>query len=50
MIIFDDYDFTFADNPIQNTKVGIDAFITTYNQKINLIHQGYQVIIEKTAF
>lgn len=50
MIIFDDYDFTFADNPAQNTQVGIDAFITNYNQKINLIHQGYQVIIEKTAF
>lgn len=50
IIIFDDYDFTLADNPAQNTKVGIDAFITTYNQKINLLHQGYQVIVEKIAF
>lgn len=50
IIIFDDYDFIFADNPAENTKVGIDTFITTYSQKINLIHQGYQVIVEKTAF
>lgn len=50
IIIFDDYDFIFADNPAENTKVGIDAFMTTYSQKINLVHQGYQVIVEKTAF
>ncbi|MUL35553.1 class I SAM-dependent methyltransferase [Gloeocapsopsis dulcis] len=48
-IVFDDYDFTFADNPAQNTKVAIDSFITVFSHKLKIIHQGYQVIIEKIA-
>lgn len=48
-IVFDDYDFIFPDNPNQNTKVAIDAFLTIFGHKLKIIHQGYQVIIEKTA-
>jgi len=48
-IVFDDYDFIFNDNPAQNTKVAVDAFVTTFGHKLKMIHQGYQVIVEKTA-
>ncbi len=49
IIIFDDYDFNFADNPEQNTKIGIDAFLTVFAQKIKVIHKDFQVILEKIA-
>lgn len=65
IIIFDDYDYiyirqascdaknnTFAglsSNPSWNSKVGIDAFITVFEDKIKILHKGHQVILEKTA-
>jgi len=46
-MIFDDYPFTFPQNPVWNTK-GIDAF-DGFSDKFRVIHKAYQVIIEKTA-
>jgi len=48
-IVFDDYDFFFPDNPAQNTKLGIDAFLTSFCDKIEVIHKSHQVIIEKIS-
>ncbi|MBV8888022.1 MAG: class I SAM-dependent methyltransferase [Chroococcidiopsidaceae cyanobacterium CP_BM_RX_35] len=48
-MIFDDYPFAFAQNPTWNTRIGVDAFITTFNDKLRMIHKAYQVIIEKTT-
>lgn len=47
IIIFDDYDFHFANSPEDDTHVGIDAFMTAFSGKLRLIHQSYQVILEK---
>ena len=47
-IIFDDYPFTFNQNPNWNTRIGIDAFMRTFSDKFRVIHKAYQVIIEKT--
>ncbi|MBD2740520.1 tetratricopeptide repeat protein [Coleofasciculus sp. FACHB-1120] len=47
MIIFDDYDFSFADNPFQNTKVGIDAFVSVFFGKIQFIHKSHQILLKK---
>jgi len=47
-IIFDDYPFTFPQNPAWNTKIGIDAFMISFSDKFRVIHKAYQVILEKT--
>ncbi len=47
LIIFDDYFFSFPQNPTWNTKIGIDAFMTTFVDKFKVIHKASQVIIEK---
>jgi tetratricopeptide (TPR) repeat protein len=49
IIIFDDYYFTFDEFPEQNTQIGIDAFMAAFSQKVEVIYQGYQVIIQKTS-
>ena len=49
-IVFDDYGFQFADGITENPpKAAIDAFREIFAQKTRLIHQGYQVILEKIA-
>ncbi|MFE1748210.1 class I SAM-dependent methyltransferase [Coleofasciculus sp. H7-2] len=47
MIIFNDYDFIFADNNLQNSKVGIDAFVAVFYGKIKLIHKSHQILLQK---
>ncbi|HLO48011.1 MAG TPA: class I SAM-dependent methyltransferase [Kamptonema sp.] len=47
LIIFDDYDHVFRELPNQNTKIGIDAFMASFCNKIQLIHQSHQIIIKK---
>ncbi|WP_335191084.1 class I SAM-dependent methyltransferase [Nostoc sp.] len=49
LIVFDDYDFKFPNSVDagQETKIGIDAFLKVFCKKINIIHQGHQVIVEK---
>ncbi|MEW5861655.1 MAG: class I SAM-dependent methyltransferase [Cyanobacteriota bacterium] len=47
MIIFDDYDFTFADNLLQNPKVAIDAFVAAFSSKIKLIHKSHKILLKK---
>jgi glycosyltransferase involved in cell wall biosynthesis len=50
VLVFDDYGFNFAPEITENPpRVAIDAFINTFSSKIKLLHQGYQVILEKTA-
>lgn len=50
IIIFDDYHFTFPPGMTEAPpKTAIDAFLTVFSKKIILIHQGYQVFVEKIA-
>lgn len=50
MIVFDDYGFSFPSGIGENPpRVAIDAFMQVFSRKIKLIHQGYQVILEKTS-
>ncbi len=49
-IIFDDYGFQFPEGITEAPpKVAVDAFMTIFKAKVRLIHQGYQVLLEKTA-
>ena len=49
LIIFDDYEFTFPENPEQNPKLGIDTFVSMYQNQLEVIHKGYQLIVKKIA-
>ncbi|MEE3715864.1 class I SAM-dependent methyltransferase, partial [Tumidithrix elongata RA019] len=48
-IIFDDYDYNFAQTPEQNTGIAVDAFVNCFCHKVKLIHKANQVILEKIA-
>ncbi|BAU65046.1 TPR domain protein [Stanieria sp. NIES-3757] len=47
LIIFDDYEFTFPENSAQNPKIGIEQFLATKSSQFHVIHQDYQLIIQK---
>ncbi|MBD2359581.1 glycosyltransferase [Tolypothrix sp. FACHB-123] len=48
IIIFDDYNWPkFTDNLTQHPKLAIDAFLRVFSEKIQVIYQGYQVIVQK---
>lgn len=49
LIIFDDYDWIFPDQPNQNTSIAIDTFLSIFQPKIELIHKLHQVIVKKIA-
>lgn len=50
LIIFDDYGFVFSPDILEDPpKVAIDAFLTLFKKKVKLLHQSYQVILEKIA-
>lgn len=48
LIIFDDYNFVFADHPEWNTRLAIDAFMKLFADQIKVIEIGdRQVFLEK---
>lgn len=50
IIIFDDYEWgEFADTPTYHPKLAVNAFLNVFQDKIKLLYQGYQVVVEKTA-
>lgn len=49
LIIFDDYGWEiYRDQPTLHPKLAVDAFLAVFQGKVNVLHQGYQVICEKT--
>lgn len=49
LMIFDDYDHVFRESPNQNTRIGIDAFLSAFCTKVQILHQSHQVIVKKIA-
>lgn len=49
LLIFDDYNLTLFKNPTQNAKLGVDAFLTVFHEKVKVLHKGYQVVVQKIA-
>ncbi|MBW4661506.1 MAG: tetratricopeptide repeat protein [Drouetiella hepatica Uher 2000/2452] len=47
VMIFDDYEWTDPNYPGQDTRLGIDAFISSVKDQVAIVHQGYQIIIQK---
>ncbi len=48
LIIFDDYAWP-APPDYNHPKMAVDAFVTVFGNKLKLLHQGHQVIVERTA-
>lgn len=46
-LLFDDYDFKFANRPAQNTARAIDAFIEIYQDEIEVVSKSRQVLLRK---
>jgi predicted O-methyltransferase YrrM len=46
-ILFDDYDFSFSDNSVQNTSHAVDFFISVYENEVEVIDKGRQVLLRK---
>lgn len=47
ILIFDDYQWTRVENPLNQPKLGIDSFLRTFESQYRLVHHGYQVAVEK---
>jgi len=47
IIIFDDYEWKHFENEIYNPKLAINSFLNIYQDKIEILYIGYQVIIQK---
>ncbi len=50
VMIFDDYLLSMPENPQQEPKIGIDTFLQSIAQKYQVLHQDYQLLIEKIAY
>ena len=49
LLIFDDYGWEDAPEETERPRLGIDAFLSVYRGAYSLLHQGYQVAIEKVS-
>lgn len=47
LMIFDDYEWTDPGYPGQDPKLGIDAFLESFQDQLDILHRAYQVIIRK---
>ncbi|MBN2196505.1 MAG: class I SAM-dependent methyltransferase [Polyangiaceae bacterium] len=50
VLIFDDWQFDPKLPDELRPTVAIDAFVTAYRRRLELVHRGYQVIVKKSAF
>lgn len=49
MMIFDDYEFHDPAHPAEDPKPAIDQFLKAEHSQLKVLHQGYQVIVQKTV-
>lgn len=50
IIIFDDYEWGgYRDQPTLHPKLGIDSFLSTFQDQVRILYKGYQVICEKVG-
>jgi predicted O-methyltransferase YrrM len=47
LIIFDDYEWPSHMGTLANPKLGINAFVTCYADKLDVVSVGYQLIVRK---
>ena len=49
LIIFDDYEWYDPESLLMITKIGVDIFLEIFKNRVEILHQGYQLIIKKIA-
>ncbi|MEY3870602.1 MAG: hypothetical protein RLZZ338_4496 [Cyanobacteriota bacterium] len=49
LIIFDDYEWYDPESLLMITKMGVDIFLEMFKNRVEVLHQGYQLIIKKIA-
>lgn len=49
LMIFDDYLWNLKEPPEERPQMGVDRFIEEHREQLSLLHQDYQVIIQKHA-
>ena len=47
MLIFDDYELQTKKHMYENPKTGIDAFLSTFRDRYEIIDKGWQVVLRK---
>jgi predicted O-methyltransferase YrrM len=47
LMIFDDYEWKYNDDPIESPRIAIDAFLDIFVKEYKLLLKGYQVVLEK---
>jgi len=50
ILIFDDYLWDGGFGTYRNPRTGIDAFLSAYKNQIQLLHNGYQLIVRKVSY
>lgn len=48
LMIFDDYEWKYNDDPVESPRLAIDAFLGIFVKEYKLLLKSYQVVIEKT--
>jgi tetratricopeptide (TPR) repeat protein/predicted O-methyltransferase YrrM len=49
ILIFDDYYWSDPNYPKQDPKLGIDSFLASVSEQCRILHQGYQIIVQKVS-
>jgi tetratricopeptide (TPR) repeat protein len=49
LIIFDDYEWYDPESLLMITKMGVDIFLEMFKNRVEILHQGYQLIVKKIA-
>lgn len=49
LLIFDDYDWINPQQPEQSPKIGIDAFLSEFQHRVDVLRRAYQLIVRKIA-
>lgn len=47
IMTFDDYLWTHYSDPILNPKIGVDCFLTSFSDRVQVIDNGYQISVIK---
>jgi len=48
LMIFDDYEWKYCEDPVESPKMAIDAFLSVFAKEYKLLLKSYQVVIQKS--
>lgn len=50
VLIFDDYEFSLEYPPELRPRIAVDAFVSAYRNRLEILHKGTQMIVRKQPF